>query len=340
MTSTPSPRRSRLRVAALLLLVGAACSQDPAPPYVVTGTGTLSGILYLDRDQNGIFDPAAGDSALPNVHLQVFNRGTTTVLTGADTHTDASGRFTISNLPAGTQSLQVDTTGISGVVAFCNNPVPVSIYLNESNFVSVNGTGGCVIKIVDAEAKSLGTRVTISGTVTSSLAQISTGQAYIEDSTGAIQLFSPSGHSFNIGDVIEVAGTLATFSNELELSPVTINSVTPGTPLTPADVTALQAAAAGGDSKANLQGRLVRIKAGKLIDVFTTGAGRNAQINDGTGAITVRFDSHVVSDTTTLKTTYTAGHCYNWTAIVKAFTSPAIELFPRSLSDVTEVTCP
>ena len=339
LSSTPLRRAGDWLAAALLLAIG-GCSLSPAPQFQATGTGSLSGLLYYDRDANGIYDPSAGDSALGNVHLVVYARGTTQILPGADTHTDASGRFSITNLPVGTSSLQIDTTGNSAVVAFCNNPLPVSIYINETNFVSVNGQAGCVISIFAAEASSLGTRVTVTGTVTSTLAQISTGELYIEDATGGIQLFSPTGPTVALGDVVQVSGTLATFDNETELSPATINTDMPGTPLTPFDVTSLAAGSAAGDIHANLQGRLIRIKAGKLLDVFTTGAGRNAQIDDGSGAVTVRFDSHVVSDTTVLKTTYTAGHCYNWTGILKAFTNPGVELFPRSLADVTEVTCP
>jgi hypothetical protein len=335
-------RATRLRAAvvAAAVLGSAGCSMSPAPQYQVTGTGALSGLLFFDRDHNGIFDPSAGDTILPNVHLVVYARGTTDVLAGADTHTDAAGRFSIANLPLGTQSLQIDTTGISAVVAFCNNPLPVSIYLNETAFVTIDGRGGCVIPIGDAEQKSLGTRVTVSGTVTSSLAQISTGQSYIEDESGGIQVFSPTGKTFNIGDVVEISGNLATFSNELELSSATVNSVTPGTPLTPTVVTTAQAAAAAGDAKADLQGRLILIKAAKLLDNFSTGAGRNAQIDDGSGPVAVRFDSHVVSDTTAIKANFTTGKCYNWTAIEKAFTSPGIEIFPRALTDVVEVPCP
>ncbi|MES1259519.1 MAG: hypothetical protein ABUL71_02910, partial [Gemmatimonadota bacterium] len=264
MRIAPNLWRSAIAIAATLAF-GSSCSMEPAPAFTVTGTGDLSGLLFLDRNHDGLFDPAAGDSALPNVHLQVITRGGTTVLAGADTRTDANGRFLISGLPAGTHSLQIDTTGISAKVSFCINPVPVSIYLASQTFTSVDGRGGCVILIHDAEAKALGTRVTVRGTVTSSLAQISTGTAYIEEASGGIQLFSPVGPSFAIGDVIEVSGNLAAFSNELELSSVTVNSVSAGTPLVPTDVTALQAVGAGGDSKADLQGRLVRIKAGKLL---------------------------------------------------------------------------
>ena len=328
------------RWAAALFLAAAACSTSPAPQFVVSGTGTLTGILFYDKDRSGTFDPSAGDSALKNIHLLVYTRGTTDVLANADTHTDSAGRFSIADLPAGTHSLQIDTVGNSALVAFCNNPLPVSIYISETSFVSVDGRGGCVITIQEAELKSLGTRVTVRGTVTATLGQISTGQAYVEDATGGIQIFSPTGPTFAIGDVIEVSGTLAVFSNELELSGGTINTVSPGTPLVATDITTADASAAAGDQRANLQGRLVRVKAGKLLDAFTTGGGRNAVIDDGAGTLTVRIDSHVIADATTLPTTFTVGKCYNWTGILKAFTTPPVELFPRSLSDVTEVPCP
>lgn len=320
--------------------VAGSCSDSPAPPFVVKGTGSIAGIMFFDRDQNGLFDPSAGDTTLRNVHVYAAVRGTTQEITGGSTRTDANGRFEVDSLPPGTLSLQIDTVGVGAGVAFCTNPLPVSVYPGETRFVTVNARGGCVISIADAEAKSQGTRVTVSGTVTSSLAQISTGQAYLEDGTGGVQVFSPTGPTFKIGDVVEVAGTLSTFSNELELSPSTINSVKSGTPLTAADVTALDASNAGGSATANLQGRLLRIRAGKLLDAFTTGGGRNAQIRDASGTVTVRFDSHVVSDTTVLKTTFTVGKCYDWTGILKAFTSPPIEHFPRTLSDVVEVVCP
>jgi hypothetical protein len=333
-------RAGAVLVTAAVALLAGACSTEPAPPFTVDGTGNLSGIVFLDRDQNGIFDPSAGDSALSNLHLLVRSRGTTLTLPNGDVRTDAAGRFSITGLPAGTQSLQIDTTGVGSEISFCVNPVPVSIYINETQFVKVDARSGCVVTISVASAQPQGSHITVRGTVTSTLNQISTGQAYIEDATGGLQLFSPAGPSFQIGDIVEVTGTLSSFSNELELANGTVNSVTPGTPLNPVDITAAAALAAGGDIQANLQGRLVRIKAAKLTDNFTGGGGRNGIINDGTGALTVRIDSHVVGDAATIPSTFTAGKCYNWTGILKAFTSPAIELFPRTLNDVVEVSCP
>ncbi len=335
----PLRRPGRWLIAAAGLLAAAACSMKLAPQFSVNGTGDLSGLVFLDRDGNGLYDPSAGDSALANVHVVVYNRGSTDVLANGDAHTNADGRFSITGLPAETVSLHVDTTGLSGVVSFCTNPLPVSVYLDETSFVAVDGRTGCVVTIKQAEAMPLGSHVTVRGTVTSSVAQISTGQAYLQDETGGVQIYSPTGPSFTIGDIIEVSGTLSSYSNETEISPATVNSVTPGTPLAPTVVTSAEAANAAGDITAELQGELITIKAARLIDVFTTGGGRNAVIDDGSGPVAVRFDSHVVADTTTLKTTFTAGKCYDWTGILKAFTAPPVELFPRTLSEATEVPC-
>ena len=332
--SSTGRRRSHALVpllgAAMLAGAIASCSESPAPPFTVGGTGTLTGLLFLDRAGNGIFDPSSGDSALPNVHVFVEVRGGTQTIPGADTHTDANGRFTFDSLPAGTQALVIDTTGLSGVASLCTNPIPVSIYPSESQFLTVTAKGGCVISVAQAKALPQGSHVTVVGTVTSSFAQISTGEAYVQDSTGGIQLFDPTGPSFSIGQVIQVSGTLATFDNELELSPDAVASVTAGTPLTPVVVTTAQVAGAGGNLQASILGQLVTIQSAQLIDVFTTGAGRNAQINDGSGAVTVRFDSHVVSDTTVLKTTFTAGQCYTWTGIVQRLHQPGDRVLPEN----------
>ena len=99
-------------IAGTSFAVLAACAQELPPQFAVTGSGTLSGILFLDRDRSGTFDPSSGDSALGHVHLVVHPRGSSDVIAGAETTTDANGRFTIASLPAGTHSLQIDTTGI------------------------------------------------------------------------------------------------------------------------------------------------------------------------------------------------------------------------------------
>jgi hypothetical protein len=105
-----------------------ACDLEPADPLVIDGTGDIEGFLFFDANRDGRFDPSAGDSALRNVRVQVLERGTTRVLANGTAQTGADGRFIIPNLPAGTHHLRVDTASAAGI-RFCQNPVPVSVYI-------------------------------------------------------------------------------------------------------------------------------------------------------------------------------------------------------------------
>lgn len=323
-----------------------ACGNDePAPPFEVNGTGTLEGLLFFDANRDGIFDPSAHDSVLGNVNVSLRERGTTSVIAGSTTSTNVAGRFTLTGLPVGTHDLVIDTTGIGNGVAFCQNPIPVTIYVNEPQFSNVAARAGCVITIAEAEAKAQGQTSTITGIVTARPNQISgtSGFWYIEDRTGGTQLFGlTGGRTIAVGDSVEVTGTLTTFSNELEfVAPGQINVLVPNVrTITPLVVTTKQAAT---PTTLNdpLLGRLVQVKKAQQKTAFTSGGGRNATFDDGSGAVTVRIESGLVTNSADVTTTFpltTPGKCYDITGILRNFTSGP-QLTPRSLSEMVEVPC-
>ena len=78
-----------------------------------------------------------------------------------------------------------------------------------------------VIPIADARAKADGEIVTITGVLT--VSDQFAGSAYIQDATGAIAVFDKSVHGtglFNIGDSITVTGTRSSYSDQVQISPV------------------------------------------------------------------------------------------------------------------------
>jgi DNA/RNA endonuclease YhcR with UshA esterase domain len=328
-----------------MLLAGAvaACDSDTAPQFALENTGSLQGLLFFDADNNGLFDPSAGDTVLKNVHVSVQERGTTSTIAGATATTDANGRFSLASVPIGSHSLAIDTAGVGTTVNFCQNPVPIDVFIAETQFIAVNGKAGCLVTIFVAESKPLKSPVTVAGTVTSSTGQISTNgpTAFIEDATGGIQIFGNVGTTLQIGDVVEIQGVLDIFSNsEYEITAPKLNSKTTGTPIVPAAVTTKQIQDAGLSKQDNLQGRLVKVSAAKIKDAFLTGGGRNVVIDDGSGVTTARLESAPFPQTTaTLPTSFPVGKCYDITGIVRGFSSPAVELVPRSASDIVEVTC-
>ena len=342
-------RSAGLLLGAALLLGASGCADDPAPLFEIPGSGAVEGLVFLDADRDARYDPSAGDVLLPNVNVRLLVRGTTQVLANGQTQTDAAGRFELSDIAVGTHDLAIDTTGLGGVVAFCQNPIPVTVFLNETQFQPVAGRGGCVITIAEAESQ-VDQVVTIRGIVTSFPGQLRSSYTYIEDNTGGIRIFSgaPEGQGIEVGDEIEVTGTLLLFSGDLQLgNTVTVNAVEKAVEApTPEPTTTGELAAAGLDPAAPGLGVLVTISKARIETVFGDGAlnGRNSWIDDGSGRAQIRFETAMFPAASTdaaeaaLNAAYPVGTCYDITGVTGAFNGDG-QIFPRSTSDLVEVPC-
>jgi DNA/RNA endonuclease YhcR with UshA esterase domain len=342
-------------VAAPLLALGlaaAGCDSDPVPVFEPQGTGTLEGFVFFDVDRDGIFDPAAGDFALPNVRVGLHERGTSQTLANGTAQSGADGRFVISNVRPGTHSLRVDTASIPAGTRFCQNPVDVSIRIGERNFRPLGGSAACIITIAEAE-QTRGETVVIQGIVTSSTNQLraTNDYTYIQDETGGIRIFSTAlaNRGIEVGDRIEVTGVISLFSNDLQLAgTVTLGTIQKNVfQITPQDVTtgAMQAALTETGPDHPLLGTLVRIRAAEIVSAFGGGGinGRNVRINSGDGPAQMRIETGVVAgETAAVQAQMTAqlpvGRCYDITGVVGAFAADA-QIFPRTLSDIVEVPC-
>jgi len=325
-------------LAAMLVVVGC---DEIAPPITVDGTGSLEGLVFFDASEDGIFDPADGDSAIAGVALAVQERGTGQTFPNGSAVSAADGRFTIDELPLGTHDMKIDTLTVPDGVSICQNPIRVSVYLNETTFERVNGRPGCLITILAAKEVPVGEFVIVRGIVTSAPGQIEASFAYIEDATGGLFLFAPAlmGQGIEVGDQIEVGGTTAIFSGQFELTGVTLRELVPdvATPI-PLLVTTAEIAASGADPYADLQNRFVRVENAKLLEAFGAGGNeQNSTIDDGSGSITIRIDDGV-ADRNELDNLLTAGACYDINGFAANFNG-AGQIFPRSLDDIVEVPC-
>ncbi|MGO4820742.1 MULTISPECIES: endonuclease [unclassified Flavobacterium] len=78
-----------------------------------------------------------------------------------------------------------------------------------------------VIPIAEARAKADGEIVTVTGTLT--VSDQFSGSAYLQDATGAVAVFDKTVHGsgiFKIGDSITVTGTRSSYSDQVQISPV------------------------------------------------------------------------------------------------------------------------
>ncbi|MCB1182572.1 hypothetical protein KDM41_03995, partial [bacterium] len=87
----------------------------------------------------------------------------------------------------------------------------------------------------------LGQSVTVTGQITVLKGTYNSGTWYIQDATGGIQFFDSAAGPFALGDVVEVTGTVSTFSGELQIGTPSSVFLSAGTPVVPAsyDISAL-----------------------------------------------------------------------------------------------------
>lgn len=325
-------------------LVFTACDDETAPPFEVEGSGSIEGLVFYDADEDGVFSPTAGDSALSGVDVLVYERSTDQLFSGASVTTGPNGRFVVEGLPLGTHDLLVDTLTAPGSIRFCQNPQPVTVYRNETTYEPVDGKSSCLVTVAEAEALAADAEfVTVAGVVTSFPGQITGPNMFLQDETGGILVFGGSldGAGIQNGDFVEISGTIVQYYNTLEITnPVLKAHVPDHGEVEPQLVTTAQISAEGGQPTSFIQGLLVKVEAAELTVEFG-GNGmneRNAKINDGSGQAEMRIYNGVVDDAATLNSLMSVGTCYDITGVVGEFGGTG-QIYPRSLDDIVEVPC-
>ena len=319
-------------VAALALVT--ACDDEPADPFTVEGTGSISGQLFYDADNNGEFTPVGGDTLLTGVAIRLVERADNDLI--AETTTSAAGTFTFAGVPLGTHSLQVvrDTT-LTGALVFCTNPVPASVYRDENRFVTVAAKLGCVIPIAQAEALAQGSNITVAGIVTTAQGRFRGDNSYIQDLTGGINLFGLGATlALQEGDSIEVTGVLSNFGGELQVNSPRVTTLKRAVgQVEPRERTSAQMATVTPLS-ADV-GRLLIIRKATVTNL-TSPTDRDGTITDAAGSVALRFDNNAL--TTIGVGAFQAGKCYDIVGILGIFNGTP-QLKPRTVADIAEVPC-
>ncbi len=330
-----------LGVFALLFLL-AGCSDDPAPPFTISGEGDIDGFLYLDNDRTGLFDPSDGDEPLAGVSLEVRERGTPRAFSGGQVTSGSDGRFTVSGLPPGTHDLWVDTGTLPEGALVCRNPLPVSIYRFEAAAVLLGAEPVCLISIQEAKESGPGTFVNVQGIVVTA-GEMRSDYTYVQDGTAGIRVFSGTfaGQVQN-GDLVSLTGEVAVFNNDLQISgPSLAEVVEQGVAIpTPREVTTAEVSAAGPNNTDPLQGRLVVVRGAELLTAFVSGGNRNANINDGSGSTEIRVEGGIsgAGDAILTALGVQVGECYDIVGVMGNFNGTG-QLFPRTAADVTPAEC-
>ena len=335
-------------LAAGALVAGvAACDLDPdqAPPFTPSGTGRVTGQVFFDSDGDGVFDPIAGDDLLEGATVTLAERGDSSEVLATAT-TDANGSFTIEGVPVGTHELRVQADG--GATYTCS-PIPVTVYIGEPAFAAAPARISCRIDIIEAEARTTNSIITVGGVVTAAPGTFRADNIYLQDRTGGIQGFRvPAGPALTEGDSIEVTGPLGQFGSELQVNGVqSYRIVSQGRDIDTTEytvrglrdsVTATTVDRGLAVGQTRPIGQLIVIRGAKVRSFATpTASGTDGRIVQGTDSIVVRFDQAAQGRIPT--TTFDPAKCYDVVGIL-GFFNPNLQLKPRRLEDVTEVPCP
>jgi hypothetical protein len=334
-----SVRFSRFLPLAALVVAGCSLAEDPAPLFEPTGTGDVSGFLFFDADANGQFTPIGGDTALAGVKILVRERGSEVAIDSTVTEA-GTGAFSFEGLPPGTHDIFiVRDPATTGALLFCTNPLRASVYVGEQAFFPVVARTGCVKRIAIAKDTAQGNPVTVAGIVTAAQGTYRSDNAVIQDPTGGILIFGLSGAAnLQLGDSVEVSGTLSNFGGELQIvSPQVAPTRRSGVPVPEPDTVTTGSLASATPTSPAI-GRLITVT-GVTVGEFTTGGTppRNAPIDDGSGAIQIRLDGNTLGVITTAR--FQTGRCYDITGIL-GINNGTVQLKPRMVADVVEVTCP
>ena len=328
MISTHASRARRALRGAALVALGtlglglAACGDDIEDPFVVEGTGDISGLLYFDAGRDGFFEPVEGDSALADIPLALRVRGTDQIL--ANTTTDANGNFTFEDIAVGTHDLVFDIDDDVAVV--CLNPQPVSVRPAEVTSLTVSGQESCLISIEEAREKDIGTLVTVRGVVTVGSGDLSGSYFFIQDETAGVKVFTTA--NTQVGQFVEITGTMDLFSGEIEIANAQITTLGTAPLPDPIEVTGEEFASS------DFQGSLVVVRGLEVTEVPADQSASynvNVEAPDGTAFI-IRVDS----DAGITPGTFVTGATYDVIGVVSPF-GGAEQLYVRSMDDIDSI---
>jgi hypothetical protein len=232
-----------------------------------------------------------------------------------------------------------NTYAVTGLLDIFSNATATTPQLKPRQPGDVTDNTPPTISMVRAGAQ--GSTVTVTGVVTTTLGEFSvstsagTGNVYVQDRTGGIQVFGiPLAQGLVPGDSVQVTGTLGLFSGEVQITTPGLTVVELGTGTVPAP----REISGGGLASRVYEGELVRVN-DLLITAMGTQSSAASSFNvtaaapDGT-VFTIRVEGR----TNVENAAFTVGGTFDVVGIATGFVSgsnpPVEQLKPRTTADV------
>ncbi|HKR64303.1 MAG TPA: DUF5689 domain-containing protein, partial [Thermoanaerobaculia bacterium] len=253
----------------------------------IPGSGGVDGFVVVNDGTGSIEMKIDGDSDIPGLATPAGTFTLTGIVQQDDFLRPFTTRYTVAPR---------DRTDLG---AAAGGPSLITIAQAREDVDPTTGTSPD-----DYVPDRLGQQVKVRGVVTSVDFRGASGtEVYIQDPTGGVDIFSTSiNTTLNLGDNVEVTGTVAQFNGLTEITPAGAADITilaPGTlPAVSPEVVTLSQLANGGVGE-QYEGRLIRVNNVTISSPPATfAANTNYNINDATGTVQMRIDSDTDIDGT------------------------------------------
>lgn len=278
-------QRPHLFRALLLLLaplLGGGCSPDGDRILNIDATGTVSGVVFIDRNGNGKLD--AVDVQASSVGVSLLVRGTTLPL--FVTTTSSTGTFVFPSVPVGMYQLALDGALLGDSIRdIAVDPAQVTVAASDTAtavVVLTERTQG----IEEVRRLPAGRRVSIEGIALNSWGVFRDSSVYVSDRSNAIRLSRVTPMTVSNGDSLRIFGTLDMRDGQPVLaSPTVFVLGRTNTPVAARITTTAVAARADGGT---LDASPVRVLQATVLSVSDLpGGGTRFTVTDGSALLEV-----------------------------------------------------
>ena len=272
--------------------------------------GEISGALFRDENDNGVFDEGI-DTPAPGIPVAIFRAGETDGEPLAETTTDASGGYTFSTLRPGSYTVVFTPFPTMQLVGGTSQDFTVAA--GAPTAANVAFTGNLLSPIADARAAAAAGESTVMAVKGVASWQPSfSDELFLQDESAGIQVYLGSGGrnlGIETGDTVIIVGETERRFGELQLTRVSTISVEGSGPAPTGRVTSALEINAG-----EVGHELVTVEGATVTEVETLSFGNQfVTLTDAGGN---SFGVYADSRTGVQASTWSVGGIYDVTGVV------------------------
>lgn len=282
-------RRSLTLVATLFLALSpAGCDESADDGFTVDATGTVIGVVWLDRDGSTRLE--ASDGAVGDVRVELVPRmGGTAAYSGTS---QGSGEFVIDDVLVGEYRARVDSTTVGDSLRVLRvDSANLTVEAGDTAFVLV-GLTYPRLTIDSARAQPTDTRLFLEGLVLTRWANFGEASLHLRDSTGAIRAVRVQPTTVIPGDSVRLLGSTSVQTGQAIVRDGSVLLLRTGVESPSPDTVSTGAAAGALDGQ--MDANLVHVDSAVVQDTARNPAGELLlTVDDGTGSVDVVLDRDI-----------------------------------------------